>query len=156
MPSVASTTKATSRRTKDPKKVAMGKAAKRRGAKWERNLVTYFGKVGKRVSRLRSPGVGDLAGWNVAVTLDSGEVVNIPLSIEAKDQAEIKLSTFVDQAERDANGGLFIVIIKRRQKGTGKAYVTTSLECWLKMMSAVPPENFVEDEGGEADDGEAA
>lgn len=153
MPSEGSTSKAPSRRTKDPKLQAQGKASKNRGARWERNLVTFFGKVGTRVSRLRSPGAHDLAGFSVTVPLGFNEGVmeyaEYPLGIEAKDQVQINLAGWVAQAERDAKGGLFIVLIKRRHKATGAAYVCTTLDNYLRQMGAIPPEES--DEDGEVD-----
>lgn len=54
--------------------------------------------------------------------------------IEAKDHAKITLAAFMDQAKKAAAriaGSVPIVIIKRRNKSVGQAYVVYELDDWL-------------------------
>lgn len=97
------------------------------------------------MSRLRSPGNGDLAGWTVSVANAGNEYEIIgytetPLLIEAKNEKEIRLAAYCDQATRDSKGGLWVAIVKRRNYSTGKAYVVTTLDTWLRIMGAQPVE----------------
>lgn len=111
------------------------KAAKRRGAQWETDLLTYFRQRGLLAERLPKTGVkdeGDL--WVHGGNMDRYCVV------EAKNAARITLSEWVEEAKLEAahfaaaRGLTFanpIVVIKRRNHGVERAYVVQELDDWL-------------------------
>lgn len=111
------------------------KAAKRRGAQWETDLLNYFRQRGLLAERLPKTGVkdeGDL--WVHGGTMPRYCVV------EAKNAARITLAEWVEEARVEAQhfsaarGLAFanpIVVIKRRNHGVEKAYVVQELDDWL-------------------------
>lgn len=110
-------------------------ANKRKGAKFEIDLLNYLRKEGFEAERLRLTG-----------KLDEGDIIldgiNGSFVLEAKATKVVDLAGFVTQAELERNNyvkrrGLdiaqygFAAVIKRRMKGIDKSYVVTPLDEFL-------------------------
>jgi deferrochelatase/peroxidase EfeB len=68
---------------------------------------------------------------------ERGDFVNTdPFLVEAKACARIELAAFVDQVAKAAKkqSKLPVVIIKRRNKPVGDAYVVMQLADWIAML----------------------
>lgn len=105
--------------------------SKQKGTKWESDTVTWHREHGfpfaRRITQTGPKDCGD--------TTLGDEPPGGPVTIENKDCAAITLSTFVDEMVAEtANAGneYGVVIIKRRNKPVGQAYVVTTLEMWNK------------------------
>lgn len=105
--------------------------SKIKGTRWESAVVDYLKAHGfpysRRLTRAGSKDIGDIYLGD--------EPIGGPVTIENKDCAAITLSTFVDEMVAEtANAGneYGVVIIKRRNKSVGQAYVVTTLEMWNK------------------------
>jgi Holliday junction resolvase len=110
----------------------MSNPSKRKGSQWEADLVEYFRQNDFEAEHIL------LRGRN-----DEGDVLvrdgGLPIVIEAKNEERFDLSGYIREMERehlawclargqdpDAVGRC--VIVKRRMKGPGQAYVVTTVD----------------------------
>ena len=105
-----------------------GRASRRRGAEWERQLVSWLRLHGAPHAE-RAGGGHDQA---------HGDVVGIPsLYLEARNRARLDLGQWCDEAELAAAGRTWVLAVKRRGVGdTGKSYAVTSLDEYLHLARA--------------------
>lgn len=98
-------------------------ASKRKGSKWERDVVEFLRVNGFPYVERRA-----LEGIN-----DRGDIAGIPgVVLECKATKAIDLATAMTEAEKEAkNAGvrIFAAVIKRRMKPTSEAYGVVPL--WL-------------------------
>ena len=118
----------------------MSTANKRKGSKWETDLVQYFRTKGKKATRLARTGRNDEGD----IELDTGTEVYV---VEAKNAQRLDLSGWIQEAKTEAanwckhreygttDWATPVVIVKRRNSSTSKAYVVMELEDWLKIAS---------------------
>lgn len=118
-------------------------SARRRGAQYESDVVTYLRQEGLDSERLRLSG-----------TLDEGDIVTREGSgddvlytvIEAKAEREFSFSEYVAEAAKErknfiAKRGLDssmvdgIAVVKRPGKSIGESYVVTTLDQYLQIGS---------------------
>ncbi|MGV9263172.1 hypothetical protein ACWDRR_00745 [Kitasatospora sp. NPDC003701] len=102
---------------------------KRKGTAWESDIVRFLRGSGLDAKRVAQTG-----------RLDVGDIHAPPWVIEAKNVAKIELSSFVDQAEREARHAdcpFGVAVVKRRQHGAGKAYAVMTLETLARVMKAL-------------------
>lgn len=102
---------------------------KRKGSKWERDLVNWFNQHGH-------PGVE--RAYGAGRPDDRGDLTGIPgFTIEAKNHQKITLATFVDETAREAhNAGTpwYATIIKRRSRPPADAYVVMPLHIFADLI----------------------
>jgi hypothetical protein len=72
--------------------------------------------------------------------LDEGDIDlgSCEITIEAKNVQKITLSSFSDEAAREARnagGGYGVVVVKRRNKGVGQAYTVMRLEDFCDLVT---------------------
>lgn len=120
----------------------MSAANKTKGNAFERDLLLYLRNEGYDAERLR------LAGSE-----DEGDIVlkvgGLPFIIEAKNKKRMDLAGFVREAEKEARnysahrkagvpGANFAAVVKKRNAGTGEAYVVVPLHEWLRHIDQRP------------------
>ena len=116
----------------------MSTANKRKGSKWETDLVTYLRGKGLKASRLARTGRNDEGD----VEVDFGDTVFV---MEAKNAQRLDLAGWSKEAEVEAVNwvkhrdskyrAIPVVVVKRRNSSTSKAYVVMELENWLKVIA---------------------
>lgn len=91
-----------------------------RGARWERDIRDYLRAVlGKAVIRPRQEGY-----------VDVGDLHASPWALQAKDEARLNLSGYVNDAEKQAAAAgepFSAAVVKRRRYSTEKGYVVMTL-----------------------------
>ncbi len=111
-----------------------GAAARRKGSTWERAVVAYLRDNGHPfVERSYGAGRPD----------DCGDVDGLPgWVIEAKNHRQIDLAGWCDEAAREAqnvpHGARWAVVVKRRQKPPGDAYVVLPLSAFARLLADDP------------------
>ena len=127
----------------------MSNPSKQRGSAFESGLVKYLRELGHDAERLALRGArdeGDLILRRNGIETPAGLIGPRRFVIEAKATARLDLAGWIAQAqvERDnyeqhrdlPPGSVFYVVVhKRRQHGTGKAYVTLPLDEWLRQTA---------------------
>lgn len=102
--------------------------ARRKGTAWESRLVTYF----------REHGFPHADRHPLRGTKDVGDISGIPLVvIEAKNQKEVTLAKWVDEARLEkqrAGAQVAAVVFPRRNCVTGRAYVLLELETFVELI----------------------
>jgi hypothetical protein len=105
---------------------------KAKGSQWERDVADYFREHGFPMADRR---------YGAGVAQDKGDLVGIPnFAVECKNQANIDLAGFVDEALIEAKhaGARFgCAIVKRRRKNTKDAYVVMTLEQFSELIGEV-------------------
>jgi hypothetical protein len=99
--------------------------ARQKGTSFETAIVNF----------LKENGFPDAERWGSS-EMGLGDVRNLPIVLEAKNHKAMALSEWCDQAERSGKkaGTLWAVVHKRIRKNTSKAYVTMSLENFVKIL----------------------
>ena len=121
----------------------MSNPSKQRGTAWETGLVRYLREQGLDADRLRQTGKNDEG--DIALRVSDRHV---PLShrfiLEAKATARVNLAGWIAEAELEAENyakhrGIevpgFVVAYKRRNHSTGKSYIITTLDEWLRQVA---------------------
>lgn len=107
------------------------------GSEWERRLLDYFRANFGNGERLALAGINDEGDlwfqWNGQAYV-----------IEAKAEKSLNLSSYVQEAEREAGNWhrsrpiwgrpYWAAISKRRNHGVGKAYVTMTLDEYVRLV----------------------
>jgi len=116
----------------------MTNRSKQLGTSWETALVKWFRSKGWIADRLT------LAGKEDEGDLYVEDKYGIGFVIEAKNQRQMNLSAFVLEAEKEAENYAkhrgdtdrppWLVIVKRRNRSAGQAYVVTTLDEFLRQM----------------------
>ena len=117
----------------------MTNKSKQLGTSWETALVKWFRSKGWIADRLTLAGKEDEGDLYVEDRFGIGFV------IEAKNERRMNLSAYVQEAEVEAEnwikhrdpGGTrppWLVIVKRRNRTAGQAYVVTTLDEFLRQM----------------------
>lgn len=105
--------------------------SKVKGTRWESQVVEYLKAHGFPFARrLTLAGSKDIGDIYLGDDPPGGQV-----TVEAKDCAAITLSTFMDEtvAETENAGNEYgFVVVKRRNKPVGQAYVVSNLEMTVK------------------------
>lgn len=106
----------------------MSNANAAKGARWEKAVTDFlrvpFGRA--RVVRPHQEGF-----------VDVGDVHLEPFALQLKDEARITLSSYVDDAEKQAVAAELpfgAAVVKRRGKGVGRAYVVMSLDTFVEVV----------------------
>lgn len=121
----------------------MTNKSKAKGTAWETALVNYFrSKPWWRAERLTLSGKED-EGDIVVYPTDHERVV----IVEAKAERQMNLSAYVLEAEREASNYAkhrdlehvphWIVVVKRRNKPAGQAYVVTTLDEFYRQVEGL-------------------
>lgn len=99
-----------------------------RGKRWEKAVLDFlralFGR--HRVIRPHQEGF-----------VDVGDLHLDPFALQLKDEARITLSSYVDDAEKQAKAAEMpfgAAVVKRRKLGTGRAYVVMSLDTFTRLI----------------------
>ena len=110
---------------------------KRIGARWELDLLDYFRDLGLVAERMRLTGKNDEG--DLMVYLNAKKV----LIVEAKNEQSFKPGPWINEANiESANWAIArkatvdvvpVVVAKRRQNGTGKAYVIMELDTFMEL-----------------------
>jgi len=118
------------------------KAAKRRGSEWETTLRDYLRSKNLMCERLPKTGVRDEGDLWVLAGKDPRYFV-----VEAKATRAFTPAEWVEEAATEAVNFAFargltghvpaIVIAKRRNTATGRAYVIQELDDWLKTQGVM-------------------
>lgn len=99
-----------------------------KGKRWERAVREYLAEVfGRAVRRPHQEGF-----------LDVGDLHLSPFALQCKDEARHTFSSYVDDAEAQAvNAGepYGAAVVKRRNTGTGRAYVVQSLATFRRVAA---------------------
>ena len=106
----------------------MTNPAKAKGSQWERDIVKFFNENGFPLVERR---------YGAGAQADKGDINGIQLVLEAKNLKTITLASIMDEVEVEVANSRFehgCAIIKRRGKGTGKAYVVFSLESIVPIL----------------------
>jgi len=106
----------------------MSNANAARGARWEvavfNFLLKLFGRA--RVARPHQEGYEDVGDLHLA-----------PFALQLKDEQKITLSSYVNDAEKQAKAAELpfgAAVVKQRTKGVGRAYVVMSLDTFVKVV----------------------
>jgi Holliday junction resolvase len=112
---------------------------KRKGAQWELDLLDYFRSHQLVAERLRLAGKHDEG--DVMVYIDGKTV----LIVEAKNEQSFKPGPWINEANIEAANWAVarkatvevvpIVVAKRRNHGTGKAYVIMELDTFMERVN---------------------
>lgn len=107
----------------------MTSAAKAKGSRWERDVVTYLRDNGfPHAERAYGAGRQD----------DRGDIAGVPgVVLEAKDCARHDLAGWISEARREqANAGAQygVVVVKRRGHPAGRAYCVMELEQLVRLL----------------------
>lgn len=109
----------------------MSTANKRKGAKWELDVVKYLRRWWPQADRKQA-----------GSTLDRGDVSDVPgWTLECKAERAIDLAGYMGEAEEEArNAGTpyFAAVVKRRNKSVEEAYVVMPLKVWTKLVGGDP------------------
>ena len=72
----------------------------------------------------------------------SGDFINFPIILEAKNQKSMTLSTWIDQAERSGERATlpYAVVHKRARKNVSKSYVSLPLDQLIPAARAIMAE----------------
>jgi hypothetical protein len=107
-----------------------GRAARRKGSQWERDVVAFLRSAGL-VNAERAYGAGRPD--------DVGDIDGLPgVVVEAKNCARLEFGPWLDEAERErANAGaqFGIVVAKRRQRPVGEAFAVMTLEQLARLLA---------------------
>jgi predicted lipoprotein len=107
----------------------MANASKKKGTAWESQVVAYLQEHGQPYAERRA-----LNG-----SADKGDVSGIPgVMIEAKNEKTVTLGSYLDEVKVEtANAGasIGVVVVKRRSRGPGDAYVLMPLSQFASMIS---------------------
>lgn len=108
----------------------MSNSNKRKGTDWEVALVKHFNNARTFLQEVfRAPDWG---------TADKGDLVNTrDFALQAKNRKAIDLAGFVDDValqKRNAGKRWGAVLVKRRNRSTGSAYVVMSLDDWADLV----------------------
>lgn len=117
----------------------MSATNRRAGAKWETDLLRYLRNEGYDAERLRLTGAKDEG--DLCLRLGG-----LPFILEAKNEKQINLASYVREAEVEARnynnargiglpGANYAAVVKRRNHGVGEAYVVVPLHEWLRHVS---------------------
>lgn len=120
--------------------------AQAQGRYYETEVMRYMRERGFDVERLRLTGTEDEGD----LLLRTGGERRARFVIEAKRVKALNLSGWVAEAEHERNNYCehrgfgpwatgFVVVHKRRGKGVGQSYVTTTLDEWLEDRGQVEP-----------------
>jgi len=102
-----------------------GSYSRDKGARWERDVCRLLVASGWQAITSRNARGGAQMGADV--------ISDLPVCIEAKNQARMDLSGWLDQAVRQAPGDLAAVFVKRRQKPASQAYVVMQADQFLEL-----------------------
>lgn len=116
----------------------MSSPSKRKGTAWERAVADHLNTRGPFRRKVeRSP------LWGAA---DQGDLLNTgQFTFECKALKVIDLASGVTEAEREAvNAGTRwgVLVNKRRNHPTGKAYVTMTLDAFIDLIGELPDEHL--------------
>ena len=114
----------------------MSNPSKRKGSAWETTLRDYL--IEHQIDTVRNTTNGAFDIGDLAVRLNGRHYV-----VEAKATKQIDLSGFISEATVEADNYATLnkldpaivhplVVVKRRQHGTSKAYVVVELGEWLR------------------------
>jgi Holliday junction resolvase len=114
----------------------MSAANKAKGSKWEAAIEEFLNSVGVKARRLPRAGSNDIG--DVAVEFGNGHVV----VIEAKNTKTTEMAQYLREAEVEAGNydkkyntvTYPVVVTKTRQKGTGDARVTMTLDTFSNLL----------------------
>lgn len=111
-----------------------------KGGAFERDILQYLRGDGFDVERLRLAGTQDEGD----LVLKLGPLWSDIFIIEAKNQRAVNLAGWVEEAATEAlnyanHRGIevphYVVVHKRRNAGTNRAYVTMPMHEWLRQVS---------------------
>ena len=106
-----------------------GAYSNNKGKKWEQALCRLFVASGWTAITSRNARGGKQEGVDI--------ISDLPVCVEAKDQARFDLSGWLDQAVSQAEGSLAAVFVKRRQKPAAEAYVVMRADQFLELCGKV-------------------
>ncbi len=125
-----------------------GRGAKRKGANFERELAKML-KAAWDISLVRTPSSGGFCKNNAKANEFRGDIVPadddiiLRLHIEAKNQKQISIMKWIDQAESDCPKGKIPIVVFHKD-GTSKNYVTLELSDFLHL---VPKKEIIFEKG---------
>ena len=102
-----------------------GASSRRKGNVWEQALCRLFVEHGWQAITSRNARGGAQMGADI--------ISDLPVVCEAKNQARMDLSGWLDQAIAQAPGDLAAVFVKRRQKPASEAYVVMRADQFLEL-----------------------
>lgn len=100
----------------------------RKGKAFEKLVLDYLRAIFGRHRALRPHQEG---------YVDVGDLHLDPFALQLKDEARITLSSYVDDAEKQAAAAELpfgAAVVKRRTKGVGRAYVVLSLDTFVEVV----------------------
>ncbi len=106
-----------------------GAYSRSKGNRWERDVCRLLVNAGWKAITSRNARGGAQMGDDV--------ITNLPVCVEAKNQARMDLSGWLDQAVAQAPGDLAAVFVKRRQKPAEQAYVVMQADQFLELCALV-------------------
>ncbi|GGQ07912.1 signal transduction protein with GAF and PtsI domain [Actinomadura coerulea] len=126
----------------------MANPNKRKGTAWESAVVTF---LRGRLAGAGLAGLDDIRRQVQMGRADIGDVHAAPFVLECKNTAQLTLSAFVDQANREARNAQLdadmhgtagrryfgVAVVKRRGKGTGDGYAVMDLETFARVLAVI-------------------
>lgn len=113
----------------------MSAANKAKGSRFETDIENHCNEVGLRARRLPRSGAKDIG--DVAIELPNVVVVVEAKNVKAADMAQFLREAEVEAYNYDAKYGkatVGVVVTKTRQKGTGEARVTLTLDTFIDLL----------------------
>lgn len=111
--------------------------SKAKGSLYETALVNYFRSKGWIADRLRQTGTEDEGDLAIRIPGDL-----IPVVVEAKAERQMNLSSYIAQAEKEAQAYArhrelhvipeWLAIVKRPNKPIGQSYVVITLDEYIR------------------------
>jgi len=98
-----------------------------KGKRWEKAVLDFLRALFGRARVLRPHQEG---------FIDVGDLHLDAFALQLKDEARITLASYVDDAEKQAKAAELpfgAAVVKRRGKGTGRAYVVMSLDTFARV-----------------------
>lgn len=109
--------------------------SKQKGAKFERLLASKFREYGYSDSRRTAQYCGN--------TGDASDVVGLPgIHVEAKNQEQMRLYDWMDQAKRDSEGTGNLPAVFHK-KNRHEILVTMPLDAWMKIYREYESKGFL-------------
>lgn len=113
----------------------MSSANKRKGTLFETELENYLNEAGVTARRLPRAGTKDIG--DVSITIKDFVIVIEAKNVKKQDMAEFLRQADIESCNHELKYGMPtvpVVVTKTRQKGTGEARVTMTLDTLLDLM----------------------
>lgn len=110
-------------------------ANKRKGTLFETELENYLNEAGVTARRLPRAGTKDIG--DVSITIKDFVIVIEAKNVKKQDMAEFLRQADIESCNHELKYGMPtvpVVVTKTRQKGTGEARVTMTLDTLLDLM----------------------